>query len=236
MQEDFSNMTQKDWKQYEEKHIVLPMLKDLGYSEDNLEPGDRPDVKVSLGDGKKLGIEVTHYTITDNKRIIPVLHDILDGYSEHLSQITSLQYQIGVYFWGVEYPNEKHLKQYREEIYQEIDSFIPGHEQNLIHRKFIEDVIFCPSPGTPTHASEVVALEGGEVVEEVLLNKIREKETKLVKYKKDSKNNDVQQYWLVIYFATEEKTDFRKYTLPEDFQTTYDRIFLVSLYEWQELA
>lgn len=228
MQIDFANMTQKDWKQYEEKHIVLPLLKDLGYSEDNLESGDRPDIKVSLGDGKKLGIEVTHYTITDNKRIIPVLHDILDGYAEHLSKITPLQYQVTVYFLGVDYPSDSHLKEHSEDIYRELDCFIPGHEKPLFSPKYVEDVLFWPSPNIPTHTSEAVAIEYGPVDEQVLQSIIRKKEKKLERYKLDLEHNgELKEYWLVINFSLEEKTDLRTITLPIDFQTSYDRVYLV---------
>lgn len=228
MQFDFSNMTHEDWNKHEEKHIVLPLLSDLGIPEENLLSTNSPDIHISLSCGKKVGVEVTHYRVTNNKEVIPTLHKVLDGYAEHLSKITPLQYQITVCFLGVDYPLDSHLKEHCEDIYREIDCFIPGHEKPLFSPKYVEDVLFWPSPNIPTHISEDVAIEYGPIDEQTLLSIIRKKEEKLERYKLDIEHNsELKEYWLVINFSIEEKTDLRTVTLPSNFQTSYDRVYLV---------
>ncbi|MBQ0089286.1 MAG: hypothetical protein KBT27_08135 [Prevotellaceae bacterium] len=221
-------MTHIEWQEYEESFVVMPILNKLGLSCDAISTErDKPDIQITLNDKKLIGLEVTQYVVTRNKETQEVLYKLFKEYSEtHLPGITSATYQIFVMFLGIDFPTGVNIKLHKDEIFGEIDSFLPGRERVNV-TKYIEEATFYPSPNIPNYTSEVVALVNIEVNEKYLLSRIREKENKLVSYKQNPKNKNVSEYWLAINVAFEENTDFRTYQLPDSFVSDYSRIYLV---------
>lgn len=221
-------MTHKDWQEYEEYNIVRPIVEELGLSHDSVLSADKPDIRLSLGDAHYVGIEVTQYIATNNKRADQAVSDLFLEYNDHLRTITDIEYQVSVMFRNLEYPTQKHIKKYKEQIFREIDSFLPG-SIPLSNTSFVEEACFYPSPGVPNFTGILAVFENIDVDEKNLFATIKVKERKLLQYKQDGLNKDLEEYWLAIYFATEEKTDFWDYQLPKGFHSTFDRIYLVEL-------
>ena len=66
-----------------------------------------------------------------------------------------------------------------------------------------------------------------DLEEDYLMEKIKAKEQKLPNYKKIDRDPPIDEYWLAIYFPTEEATDFEKYIPSAQLKATqFDHIYL----------
>lgn len=217
------------WQQKEEKFIIDPLLDRLNIPKNDRHYSDRPDVWISL-DGKKIGIEITQIKLRKNLETQAALYKLFEEYNKHFATITKDTYQIYVTFFDVDYPNDVKLSKHNEEIFKEIDSFIPGHTPDP-KRKFIEHASFYPSPNCDTFTSEVVVLESEYLKIEDLLACIAKKENKLINYKSE---HHYDEYWLVVNFPFIEQTDFRRFKAPI-IDSAYNRIYLVEIGSYKRI-
>ncbi|MBQ6156145.1 MAG: hypothetical protein IJK22_06040 [Bacteroidales bacterium] len=75
---------------------------------------------------------------------------------------------------------------------------------------------------------------GGRVSENdltTLTDTIKKKEKKLMEYRKDPKNNDIQEYWLSVYIPLQEFCIAEGDSIPFK-NSLYDRIYLVNGRDW----
>lgn len=217
------------WQQKEEKGIIDSFLDEIDIPPYSRHYSDKPDVWVDM-DNRKIGIEITQIKATDNIKTQAALYKIFEEYNQHIAKITTETYQISVLFQNVDYPNDVNLRLHKEEIFKEIDSFIPGHKP-IFKRKFIDEALFIPSPGIDTFTSEVVVLESKDLKTKDLLECIAKKESKLKNYKHLT---NYDEYWLVINFPFIEQTDFRKFEAT-NINSEYNRIYLVEIGSYKRI-
>ena len=207
----------------EEERIILPIFRKFGLSIESADFKDSPDVRFVLPDGTRIGAEITQYISSQNKQISAAIDDVLLDYNAHLSSLTSLRYQVNVCFrWKT--PREmKNLKKHKDQIFKEIDSFIPGHLK-LENLEFIEYAHFYHFQDLDNFTGQMGAWWDEQIDEDQIVKTISKKESKLAQYKQNV--NNVDEFWLVIYADYSERTDITQYVPNKVIKSGFDHIYL----------
>lgn len=162
-----------------------------------------------------------------NKEAKEALEKILEEYGRvHLPRLTKEIYEVSVFFFWEDYLKDFSFKQHKEEIYKEIDSFMPGGEC-LLRTKYVDEATFTKIGGTRNSVSRIVVVVYNDIDEISLRDCIASKEIKLSNYKELPKNKNVTEYWLAVFVTLDERADFENFELSADFTTNYARIYLV---------
>ena len=220
-------MSREEGKHRDELFRVTPILKELGYTPDENMCGDAPDILIPSVEKRNIGIEVVSYSTGQNEKAQNALRKVLDEYAGILDRKSDKRFEIGIGLLRQGLPNftkEKH------KIFKELDSLI-FYPDKPMDRRFISYVVLQENPGAPRSfisCDEVV--EFGLVDEQLLFKCINQKDHKLKMYKQKEKNRTIKEYYLAIYFPIKEGADFQEYTLPNDFKTEYNRIYLVDYF------
>lgn len=221
-------MTQEDIKHRDELGKATRIISELGYAPNESMCSDKPDICLPSKDDRQIGIEVVKYSTRRYEKSEDALYKILNDYiAERLDQKSDVRYEIGVLFTGLDIPVNINYKKAKEQIYQEIESLLYP-ELPQIERQYIADITAMENPGVEhsfiTCDSFVVY---DELDEQTLWDCIKGKEQKLKGYKAMPENSTINEYYLVVFFPINEHAELRGYTLPEAFETDYDRIYLV---------
>lgn len=221
-------MTQSEIKHQDELYKAAPIIKELGYTPNINMCGDKPDLVLPSIENRRIGIEVVKYSTHRYEESENALYKIFNEYiEERLDKNSDKRYEIGVLFDNLDIPVNINYQKIKEQIFNEIDSFFFP-QPKPVERHYIIDITAMENPGV-SHSfitcDTVVVYE--ELNEMNLLDCIKGKEKKLKGYKMLEENSTIGEYYLVVFFPINEHAELRGYTLPEEFNTEYDRIYLV---------
>lgn len=220
--------TKTDIKHIDELGKASRIIKELGYEPDELMCDDRPDIVLPSTTDRRIGIEVVTYSTRRYEESENVLYKIFNEYiEERLDKRSAIRYEIGVMFTSLQVPVGINYKKVKKQLFDEIDSLMLPNQPPM-NRQYIESVTAWENPGVEHSfmtCDTVVVYE--ELNEKVLLDCINGKEQKLNIYKTLPENSTISEYYLVVFFTINEHAELRGYTLPENFKTDYDRIYLV---------
>lgn len=200
---------------------VLPLLKELNIpKEDIFKDRERPDI-VILYNGKKIGIEETKYC-SDNKILKgdPLLHQLLTEcmqiLEEHKKTHTSIYVILNKHIYSKRINKEKFINEFTSHLFCQCQNpeyinkiFSTENEENSVKLIFTIDTSY--------------------EIDCNIIKTIIEKDQKLVEYKKLTENQDIKEYWLVIYICNKFES-YEKLVLPP-FQSEYNRIYITSMHE-----
>ena len=221
-------MTKTGIKHIDELGKASRIIRELGYEPDESMCDDRPDIVLPSKTDRKIGIEVVAYSTHRYEESEDVLYKIFNEYiEERLDKRSAKRYEIGVMFSDLQVPVGVNYKKVKKQIFDEIDNLmIPN--QPPMNRQYIESVTAWENPGVEHSfitCDTVVVYD--DLNEKILLDCIEGKEHKLKGYKALAQNSTISEYYLVVFFPINEHAEIRGYTLPEEFKTNYDRIYLV---------
>lgn len=224
-------MTKEEIKHRDELFKASRIISELGYVPNESMYSDKPDICLPSADDRQIGIEVVTYSTHRYEESENALYKIFNEYiEERLDKYSDIRYEIGVLFTGLSIPVNINYKKKKEQIFKEIDSLmLPNQPQ--IERHYIESITAMENPGAEHSFISCDSVdEYDDLHEQTLLDCIRGKEQKLKNYKAMLENTSINEYYLVVFFPTNEHAELRGYTLPETFQTDYNRIYLVDLF------
>ena len=221
-------MKQADIKHRNELGKASRIIRELGYEPDESMCDDRPDIVLPSKTDRRIGIEVVTYSTRRYEESENVLYKIFNEYiEERLDKRSDTRYEIGVMFTNLQVPIDINYKKVKEQIFDEIDNLMLP-DQPPMNRDYIESVTAWENPGVEHSfitCDTVVVYE--KLNEKILLDCIKVKEQKLKGYKMLEENSTISEYYLMVFFPINEHAELRGYTLPEEFNTGYDRIYLV---------
>ena len=221
-------MTKSDIKHIDELGKASRVISELGYVPDISMCSDRPDICLPSAGKRYIGIEVVAYSSHRYEKSEDALYKIFNEYiEERLDKYSVKRYEIGVLFTDLSIPTNINYKKVKEQIFKEIDSFMLPYQPQL-ERQYIADITAMENPGVEHSfitGDSVVVYD--ELNEQILLECIRNKDLKLKDYKAMLDNQTIKEYYLVVFFPIKEHAELRGYSLPEEFKTNYDRIYLV---------
>lgn len=224
-------MIKTDIKHIDELGKASRIIRELGYELDESMCDDRPDIVLPSKIERRIGIEVVAYSTHRYEESEDVLYKIFNEYiEERLDKRSTTRYEIGVMFTDLQVPVDINYKKVKKQLFDEIDSLMLPNQPPM-NRQYIESVTAWENPGVE-HSSmtcdTVVVYE--ELNEKTLLDCISGKEQKLKEYKALAENGTINEYYLVVFFPINEHAELRGYTLPENFKTDYERIYLVDAF------
>jgi len=239
------------YKQENELSKISPLIRSVGYTPDFNMCGDRPDICLPSFENKEIGIEVTEYAeryhakAESNKEVRGNLQlkarqdlkKIMDSYIEYFDNREKDNrcypkksgYRITIWLAGGLFPYQCNLKDYKNVIFKEIDSFLFS-TNTFIDNEFIADVRLELIPNA---SKSVIDYQRGyvdcmtPVDDNVISEIIKEKNNKLLKYKKCKSNESIKEFWLAICLPNHIQDVTEKYRAPSDVQTDYDKIYFV---------
>lgn len=203
---------------------IDPILNELGICRENIVANDRPDIILQY-DGRKIGIEVmgchpssilngAERSFMSNSRCE---YDIISKYKKrfaanHPNTMLSVRPFIEI-LCGVKRINEN-------AVFEEIDARLRNERRKY---NYIESAdISCNS-------NDYYTMVYGGIIEPIDEKYVRycidEKEQKLISYKKEPKNADISEYWLVIGFNEENLWRIDQLKMDEPI-TEYSRVYL----------
>lgn len=212
------------------------VIESLGYKPAMEMCDEMPDIVLPSIQDRQIGIEVIEYIRNDLAKTEDSIYKILRQYTKRLDKKTDKRYYIDVDFPYEGMPTDIHFNSVKEEIFNEIDSFIfPNDIKTTL--KYISDISITEVPGMEESFAGLDAqvYVYGETNEQLLLDCIKKKEKKLKEYKLLSQNQTIKEYYLVIYASILEHPEVRDYCLPDDFMSDYDRIYFVDYFEIKRL-
>lgn len=215
-----------------ERSITSWLLTDLGISTTDVLDHESPDFIINYN-GQRIGLEVeTCHSLkieTEGKLCVAetneCLYKILKKYKKHIiargekSKVVDVSFNECIY-------NVHKLKSIEKVIFNEIDNFLEykrGGE--WIDCKYINSASEYHLDIDFVDVSMSDAYWGTPAKESNILDCIKHKEGMLPIYKKNTKDLDVKEYWLVIDFIRDRDTDIRYIQMPTP-DTQYDRVYL----------
>ena len=221
-------------KKKEELMISTLLLHQLGYEPDDKMSSEGPDIIIPSKEHGNIGIEVTKYLNKTDSACLNNFNKVLEDYAvlfdkkkkEDIRYDPNISYRIRVFLQGGFAPSIKEWKHKKECIFEEIDRYLfPS--QSLINNEYVEYANKYEAPNLPKTKVELSYIGVyGEIDEELLFSRIRDKEEKLKKYKTLEKNKELKEYFLLIFIPELHQVDIKGYQLPKDYKTEYDRIYL----------
>lgn len=224
-------MNSEEIKHRDELFKASRVIKELGFEPNESMYSDRPDIVLPSADEPKVGIEVVTYSTHKYEKAEDALYKILNKYiDERLDKRSEKRYEIGVLFNDLSIPTDINFNKEKEQIFDELDDLLFRHLP-LKNYQYFADVTIAENPGVErSFIGQDTFVVYDDLNEQVLLDCIKQKEKKLTKYKSLKENSTIQEYYLVIYFPVKEHAELRGYSLPESFDTNYNRIYLVDYF------
>lgn len=220
-------------KQKEELHMASRVLQELGVEENEKYCYDRPDLIFPYND-KIIGMEVVSYNSEKNNKMEKALNKVLDEYAQIYDRNNGEKGSFWVHF-SDGYPESLNVKKNKDVLFREIDACI-NKDKTVIHNKFISQVSFLPGPNMSRSYFHFISAFFYEEANWTILERcIREKEEKLIEYKKNEKNKDILDWWLLVFFTLSAHAHFDDLCLPNEFQSKYSRIYLAETSKYKLL-
>jgi len=227
------NMIKTEIKHIDELDKASRIIKELGYEPDETMCDDRPDICLPSKDNRLIGIEVVAYSTHRYEESENALYKILNEYIvEKLDKKSNKRYEMGVSFTGLGIPTNINYKKVKEQIFKEIETLMLFPDSQF-EGKYIESITAFENPGVEhSFIGPDTIVEYDDLDEKTLLDCINSKEQKLKGYRVMEENKTIKEYYLVIFFPTNEHAEVRGYKLPNSFETKYDRIYLVDSFNY----
>lgn len=210
-----------------ELNQIFPLLRELGLQLNDDYCNDKPDICIPLSDNYLVGIEVTQYGKGDLDQAQSAFYDVLQEYAQRIDTESPIRYHASVCPHGMAIQSDIKYKKVKDVIFEELDRFRLGIEPDYSKEHYIDYADFTKVDFLEkSFLGLSSAIEYGEVNTKQLLKRIDEKNAKLNKYKKLSKNSEIKEYWLAIYFDLKEAADITHIHTPANINSDYDRIYL----------
>lgn len=224
-------MNKEEIKHIDELYKASQIIEELGFEPNVRMCNDRPDLVLPSIADSKVGIEVVTYSTHRYEESEDALYKILEEYiDERLDKRSEKRYEIGIYFNDLSMPTDINFQKEKEQIFDELDDLLFFHRP-LKNHLYLADVTIAENPGVNrSYIGQDTVVVYDDLNEQVLLECIKHKERKLKEYKSLEKNQSIQEYYLVIFFPLKEHAELRGYTLPNTFETDYNRIYLVDYF------
>lgn len=238
-------------KRDKELSKISPLIRSIGYTPNSSMCGDRPDICIPSFENKEIGIEVTDYAeryylkANSNEEVrgnlqLKAYNDfekILESYIREFDNREKDKkyypkdsgYRIRISLAGGLFPYIDNLEDYEKVIFREIDNFLFPTNAFIVN-KFIA----CAEADLiPNATKSVIDYQLGfvesmtSVDDNIILEIIKEKNDKLLKYKECKSNESIKEYWLAICLPYRVQDETEKYRVSSKIQTDYNKIFFV---------
>lgn len=238
-------------KQEKELLKISSLIRKAGYIPNSNMCGDRPDICLPSTENKEIGIEVTDYAeryylkVKSNKKVRGDLRfkahsdfeKIMDSYIDYFDKKEKDKryypkdsgYRISIWLDGGLFPYQDNLNDYKEIIFREIDNYLFP-TSAFINNSFIA----CAKANLiPNTTQSVIDYQLGfvecltPIEDNIILEIIKEKNSKLLGYKECKRNESIKEYWLAICLPYRIQDVCEKYRVPSNIQTNYDKIYFV---------
>ena len=224
-------MNRKDHKHQLELLQISALLKELGVSQEACSCEDRPDIRLTLLNGKQVGIEVTQYGDGGINKASSACCKILKEYADRIDKNSTKQYCAVVSPCGQFLHSDIRYQKKKNEIFKEIDLFRLGQASTPSTLRYIEYAHFEEMTSIKNSSVGIMeVIEYGDINSQQLLDRIKKKSDKLNDYKKEDKNKDITEYWLAIYVDSDERVDILSPLSITNLISDYDRIYLCDLF------
>lgn len=224
-------MDKEEIRHRDELFKASRVIRELGYKPDDAMCDDRPDILLPSKNNRTIGIEVVTYSTHKYEKAEDALYKILDEYiEERLDKRSEKRYEIGVLFNDLSIPIDINFQKEKAQIFDELDDLLFRHLP-LKNYQYFADVTIAENPGVErSFIGQDTFVVYDDLNEQILLDCIKQKEKKLTEYKSLKENSTINEYYLVIFFPVKEHAELRGYTLPDSFETKYNRIYLVDYF------
>ena len=226
-------------KQRKELLSIKPLLHLYGYEEKADMCDDKPDICLPSLRYRRIGIEVTEYTIPNDEEDFEAFRSILLDYIVNISgrkqnevmqkYSKEKEYRLSVWLYGGLFPRIPSIKKKKEQIFKELDTFAFP-QQKCLNNQYIASLEIEEISNSQITESNVriLYIEPFSYIDEKLLQKhIIIKENKLRAYKTEDRNKTIREYWLAITISDPIQVDLRYFQLQNRIVSQYDKIFLI---------
>lgn len=222
-------------KKEKEYNVITPLLKEYGFSLVARKDDERPDFVVQNEYGIVVGIEVTDVRVK-KKTQIEATEKAIDSLFKEYSKL----HQNGPHLLFTVKVNQSMIhdgiliKQVKQQLFEELDMVVTkkSKEGHLVE-------YFCDYPSRefcvtrmPGHFTMM-----NHLPIDVLMETIKEKNEKLIKYSELQNNLDlgISEYWLVINVPMKEGWDYSAFH-GLHFDTGYTRIYLADPFSMNRIV
>ena len=251
-------MTNQEKQQIKEYFQIQPILDELNLTKEDIISQDKPDILIPNLNGLCIGIEVTtcvQSKILSKGKLNRARADVMINracqyYKEHKKQDLSIYLLVALTEKAYNIGNTIKQQDLNKLITEEIDR----HFKNDKYERYIDhdnedDVKTYMSMATSgafsyNYISSISTLKentstfdiayssaycASPICTQAIESCIKEKETKLVDYKQDNRNQNINEYWLVINLPITEHTHFDNVEPSLFINSTYDRIYMTQM-------
>lgn len=222
-------------KKEKEYNVITPLLKEYGFSLVARKDDERPDFVVQSEYGIVVGIEVTDVRVK-KKTQIEATEKAIDSLFKEYSKL----HQNGPHLLFTVKVNQSMIhdgiliKQVKQQLFEELDMVVTKKSKEGHLVEYFSDYPsreFCVTrmPGHFTMMNHLPI--------DVLMETIKEKNEKLIKYSELQNNLDlgISEYWLVINVPMKEGWDYSAFQGVK-FDTGYTRIYLANPFSMNRLV
>ena len=193
---------------------------------DTFVESEEPDARI-VYDGKQIGVEVVGYhrskTIVES---LSALEKSLQKYEDRVNEKGERGKQISILI-SAQQAAHYNKNIHEDLLFEEISDCLNGVDRSYV---FIDDV--TADAILPLEDKCIVVYGSYGECHEIDTCKIKEiihnKNEKLIRYKEKADNQDIDEYWLLIYVNYNEYDYFKKY-VPYQIESDYTRIYLANL-------
>lgn len=239
MSKSKGNSWQKKWQEF---NWILPLANHFGNTLEGICLTEKPDFHLHFP-SETIGLEFTKYIFNKSASELTAFQNYLNEYASNYFDIEKKKYPqrykdipyiIKVWFNAGLKPcivDGTKVKCHKEEVFAELNAKLFGTSNSTYQYKYIDCV--CPEPLTNqddslnTHSvCRINYIEVYQnVIDDILIKCIREKELKLKEYLSIPRNKSLTDWWLAIGVA--EAVDIHSIQLPDDFNSAYKRIYAI---------
>ena len=213
-------MTHKESQRLEEIDALKPLLNELHVS--SVDYSEEPDARIPYN-GKTVGIEVVGYHKSEDvMKAYSAFQKSLKKYEEMINEggVRGMQITVMVSNEQIIFYNRSDEK----ELFKELDSSINHSNEFFNYILFADaDPILPPNAKCEVHSGGIgfVNLLSVDVLKKI----VAKKDLRFQQYTKLKQNQDLSEYWLVIYVNQHEYDYFQGQQIPK-IESKYDRIYL----------
>lgn len=229
-------------KKWEELNWILPLANHFGNRLEGICLTEKPDFHLHFP-AESIGLEFTKYIFDQSASELAAFQNLLNEYAEkhfdiekkkHLQLYKDFPYRIKVWFTAGLRPcivDGTKVKCHKEEVFAELNAKLFGTSNLTYSYKYIDCVSAEPltnqDDSVNSHSvCQIIYIETYQnVIDDILIKCIREKELKLKEYLAIPRNKYLTDWWLAIGIT--EAVDIHSIQLPDNFTTNYSRIFVI---------
>lgn len=258
-------MNQQEIKHKKEIYFVMPILKEIGVTIDSILCQDSPDIVIPNYEGRCIGIEVTQCwpsTIDTNNsqnraRAESIILDACTAYEEILRKEGITRQCVLVGFSQAAYninqnvkkdtfislvlnEIERHIRNDRYEFYDKNDKIAFRLYLSMLQKgDFLYD--YVTSVRTIKLNTDVLLVSptytywAKDIKKEHIEHRIKDKESKIIQYKTNYKNENIEEYWLVINLPVCEGYEFEYFDTDLLINNSFERVYITQMNKYKRL-